>query len=57
MVGYFFQIAIANRGCTLGIATKAFNLPMQAKVTISYNVVSSNHQITRFSPSGRMRGS
>jgi hypothetical protein len=57
MVGYFFQIAIANRGCTLGIATKAFNLLMQAKVTISYNVVSSNHQITRFSPSGRMRGS
>jgi len=45
MVGYFFQIAIANRGCTLGMATKAFNLVMQAKVTISYINTSSNHQI------------
>lgn len=45
MVGYFFQIAIANRGCTLGIATKAFNLVMQAKVTISYFVISTNCQI------------
>lgn len=25
-MGYFFHIAIANRGCTFGIATKAFNL-------------------------------
>lgn len=28
MVGYFFHIAIAYRGCTFGIATKAFNLNM-----------------------------
>ena len=26
IVGYFFHIAMANRGCTFGIATKAFNL-------------------------------
>lgn len=26
MVGYFFQIATAYRGCTLGIATRAFSL-------------------------------
>lgn len=45
MVGYFFQIAIANRGCTFGMATKAFNLVMQAKVTISYINTSSNHQM------------
>lgn len=45
MVGYFFQIAIANRGCTLGIATRAFNLVMQAKVTIGYIVILSNCQI------------
>ena len=26
IVGYFFPMAMANRGCTFGIATKAFNL-------------------------------
>ena len=32
MVGYFFHIAIANRGCTFGIATKAFNLKANSRV-------------------------
>lgn len=39
MVGYFFPIAIANRGCTFGIATKAFNLDEETDVRYGYKIL------------------
>lgn len=39
MVGYFFPIAIANRGCTFGIATKAFNLDEETNVRYGYKIL------------------
>jgi hypothetical protein len=33
MAGYFFHIAITNRGWTFGIANKAFNLNADNRIT------------------------
>lgn len=39
IVGYFFHMAMANRGCTLGIATNAFNLQEKGDHCVAYGSV------------------